>query len=43
MGFEGWRLRAMRIVAGVFSISPWSLGLMMPYATVLLRKYRPSD
>jgi 2-polyprenyl-3-methyl-5-hydroxy-6-metoxy-1,4-benzoquinol methylase len=42
MGFEGWRLRVMRIAAGVFAISPWSMGLMMPYATVLLRKCRPS-
>ena len=38
MGVSGWRLTAMRFAAGAFALSPWSLGLMMPYATVLLRK-----
>jgi ubiquinone/menaquinone biosynthesis C-methylase UbiE len=41
MGFAGWRLALMRRAAGIFAISPWSLGLMTPYATVLLRKSAP--
>jgi SAM-dependent methyltransferase len=41
MGLAGWRLALMRMAAGLFAISPWSLGLMMPHATVLLRKFGP--
>jgi SAM-dependent methyltransferase len=39
MGFSGWRLRTMRLAAAAFAISPWSIGLVMPYATLLLRKH----
>lgn len=42
MGLDGRRLTLMRIAAGISAISPWSLGMMMPYATVLLRKHGPS-
>ena len=38
MGASGWRLAVMRFAAAGLALSPWSLGLMMPYATVLLRK-----
>jgi SAM-dependent methyltransferase len=38
MGTVGWRLAWMRLAATALAVSPWSLGLMMPYATALLRK-----
>jgi len=38
MGAPEWRLRAMRLAAPAFAMSPWSIGLVMPYATLLLRK-----
>ena len=38
MGLSGWRLRLMRSLGTFFAISPVSLPLLMPYATVLLQK-----
>lgn len=42
MGFDGWRLAITQVVARAFAIPSWSLGMMMPYATVLLRKRAPN-
>ena len=38
MGLNGWRFRALRMGALVLAASPLSIGLLLPYATVLLRK-----
>ena len=38
MGLKGWRLRALRIAAPILAASPLSIGLLLPYATLLLRK-----
>jgi 2-polyprenyl-3-methyl-5-hydroxy-6-metoxy-1,4-benzoquinol methylase len=43
MGMEGWRMRALRSAAPVLSASPLSIGLLLPFATVLLRKTAPSE
>lgn len=39
MGLSGWKLRLLRSLGAVFAISPASLPLVMPYATLLLRKH----
>ena len=41
MGMNGWRIRALRTAAPILAASGISLGLLLPYATVLLRK--PAD
>lgn len=38
MGLNGWRLRALRTAAPILAASRLSIGLLLPYATVLLRK-----
>jgi SAM-dependent methyltransferase len=38
MGLKGWHLTALRELAPAFALSPVSIGLLLPYATVLLRK-----
>jgi SAM-dependent methyltransferase len=38
MGLKGWRLTALRGLATAAALSPVSIGLLLPYATVLLRK-----
>ena len=38
MGLNGWRWRAILIAAPILAASPMSIGLLLPYATVLLRK-----
>ncbi|HKO21002.1 MAG TPA: class I SAM-dependent methyltransferase, partial [Acidobacteriaceae bacterium] len=38
MGLNGWRLRALRSAAPILAASGVSPGLLLPYATVLLRK-----
>lgn len=38
MGLNGWKLRLLRTLGAVFAVSPVSLPLVLPYATVLLRK-----
>ena len=43
MGLNGWRLRALRTAAPILAASGISLGLLLPYATVLLRKPAESE
>lgn len=38
MGLGGWKLGLLRAMGGLLAISPVSVPLVMPYATVLLRK-----
>jgi SAM-dependent methyltransferase len=41
MGLSGWKLSLLRALGGFFAMSPVSLPLVVPWATVLLRK--PGD
>jgi SAM-dependent methyltransferase len=38
MGLNGWKLRMLSALGGFFAVSPLSVSLVLPYATVLLRK-----
>jgi len=38
MGLNGGKLRLLSALGAVFAISPVSVPLVLPYATVLLRK-----
>jgi SAM-dependent methyltransferase len=38
MGWSGWKFRLLRSLGTLFAVSPVSLALVMPYATVLLYK-----
>jgi SAM-dependent methyltransferase len=43
MGLNGWRLRLLRGLGALLAVSPLSVPLLLPYATVLLRKQGDSD
>jgi SAM-dependent methyltransferase len=43
MGLNGWRLRLLRVLGVFFAISPASMPLILPWATVLLRKHADGD
>jgi 2-polyprenyl-3-methyl-5-hydroxy-6-metoxy-1,4-benzoquinol methylase len=43
MKVNGWRLKLLRSLAPAFAVSPLSMGLLFPYATVLLRKRAGGD
>jgi ubiquinone/menaquinone biosynthesis C-methylase UbiE len=43
MGLDGWKLHLLRSLGALFAISPVSLPLVMPYATVLLHKRADGD
>ena len=43
MGMNGWRIRSLRTTAPILAASGISLGLLLPYATVLLRKPAESE
>ena len=38
MGLKGWKLRLLNALGAFFAVSPVSMPLLLPYATVLLRK-----
>jgi SAM-dependent methyltransferase len=39
LGLKGWRLAALRILSAASALSPVSIPLLLPHATVLLRKH----
>jgi SAM-dependent methyltransferase len=43
MGLNGWRLRLLGGLGALLAVSPLSVPLLLPYATVLLRKQGDSD
>jgi SAM-dependent methyltransferase len=43
MGLNGWKLGLLSALGGLFAVSPVSVPLVLPHATVLLRKRANAD